>query len=58
MPIRAGMGMNAGSITGKGDAAMGDEAILERRDVRGEAKDTTEPFFIMEGEAFMCQGIP
>jgi len=51
------MGMNAGSITGKGDAAMGDEAILERRDERGEAKDLLEPFFIMEGEAFMCQGI-
>ena len=57
MPIRGGMGMDAGAVTGKGDAVSRDEPVLEGGDECGKAENLLEPFLIMEREILMLQGI-
>ena len=51
------MGMDAGAIAGEGDATGRDEAVPEGRDECSETEELLEPFFIMEREPSMCQGI-
>ena len=57
MPIRGSMGMDAGAITGKGDAVLGDKPVLKGGQDGGEAEDLLEPYFIVEGELRMVQGV-
>ena len=55
--IGRGMGMDTGAIAGECDAILRDESILPGRDEGGQPEDPLEPFFIMEREIFMCQGM-
>jgi len=57
MPVRGGMGMDTGSVAGKGEAVWRDEPVPEGREDGGEAENLLEPFFIMEWERLMGEGI-
>lgn len=57
MPIGGHVGMDTGTIAGKGKAVCGDEPVPEGREDSGEAEELLEPFFIMEGEFLMFQGV-
>lgn len=56
-PIRGGVGMDAGAVAGKRDAVLRDKPVLKEGQDGGEAEDLLEPFFIMEGELRMVQGV-
>ena len=53
MPVRGGMGMDTGAVTGKGQAVFWDEPILEGREDCGKAEELLEPVLIMEREFLM-----
>ena len=55
--IRGSMGMDTGAIAGESDAVPWNEPVPQGRDEGGKAEKLLEPFFIMEGEFFLCQGI-
>ena len=55
MPIRGGMGMDAGAVTGKGKAALGDEAVFHGGQDGGKAEKALEPLLEMEREFFVAQ---
>lgn len=57
MPIGRGMGMDAGAVAGKGEAVFWDEPVLKGRENGGKAENLLEPFFIMEGEFRVFQGV-
>ncbi len=57
MPVRGSMGMDAGAVTGKRKAILGDEAVCEGREDGGKAEKVLEPFLIMEREILMFQGV-
>lgn len=57
MPIGGGVGMDTGTIAGKGKAVCGDEPVPEGREDSGETEELLEPFFIMEGKFLMFQGV-
>ena len=57
MPVRGSMGMDAGTVAGKGEAVRRDEPVCERREDGGKAKKVLEPFLIMEREILMFQGV-
>lgn len=51
------MGMDAGTIPGEGNAVPWDKPVPERREDGGKPEDLLEPFFIMEREYIMGQGV-
>lgn len=55
--IRGGMGMDAGAVSGKGDAVGGEEAIPDGREQGGKAEQALEALLIMEGKLFMGEGV-
>ena len=57
MPIRGGMGMDAGAVAGEGDAVLRNQPVAQGREDGGEPENLLEPFFIMEGELLVCQCI-
>lgn len=57
MSIRAGMGMDAGTVTGKSKAIFWDKPIPEGRYEGGETENPLESFFIIEGKLFMGEGV-
>ena len=57
MPIRGGMGMDAGAVAGKGEAVFRDEPILKGWEDGSKAENLLEPFLIMEGKFSVFQGI-
>ncbi len=57
MPVRGGMGMDTGAVAGKGEAMCRDYPVPEGRDNGGKPEKLLEPFFIMEWERLMGEGI-
>ena len=57
MPVRGSMGMDAGAVTGKGEAVRRDKPVCEGRENGGKAEKVLEPFLIMEREILMFQGV-
>lgn len=55
--IRGRMGMDAGTVSGKGDAVLRDESVLKGWEDGGKAKNLLEPFLIMKGELSVLQGV-
>lgn len=55
--IRGGMGMDAGAVAGKGESVPRDESVLKGGEDGGKTKNLLEPFFIMEGELRVPQGV-
>lgn len=49
--------MDAGAVAGKGEAVFGDEPVLKGGEDGGETENLLEPFFIMERECLMFQGV-
>ena len=57
MPVRGSMGMDTSAIAGKGEPALGDEPVAHGREDGGKAENLLEPFFKMEREFRVFQGV-
>ena len=57
VPIRVGMGMDAGAVPGKSKAIIWDDTILEGRYEGSETENPVESFFIIEGKLFMRESV-
>ena len=57
VPVRGGMGMDAGAVAGKGEAIFGYESVLKGWKDGGKTENLLEPFLIMEGESSVVQGV-
>jgi len=51
------MGMDAGTVTGKGESVFRDEPVPKGREDGGKSENLLEPFLIMEREFRVVQGI-
>lgn len=57
MPVRGGMGMDTGAVTGEGETVFWDKPILEGREDCSKPEELLEPVLIMEGKPLMGQGV-